>query len=237
MARRTSVNSLRAQRPLFVPSGPLRPPCGRIRQQGAGKPREFLRAPLPRRPCGVVLPAAVIGAPRWNSWWRALPRQSIGDKRTFRAISPASGSSMSFGRERLQIAGGFSLQRTQPAKEEPRPGLLQDGAGPMEDNDLIGRSQAQVSQSGSGSVWFFAYKLPHRPGGDGTPTQCHILTMWRSHHTCLHCGAEYEVTYTKTGFWQEDMEPCQVCGKELASWNSTRVPSFRLVKRPEGVNG
>jgi hypothetical protein len=51
--------------------------------------------------------------------------------------------------------------------------------------------------------------------------------------TCPHCGAVYEVTTTKVIFRDQDSENCEVCGKELASWSSSRIPHFKLIKRPE----
>jgi len=51
--------------------------------------------------------------------------------------------------------------------------------------------------------------------------------------SCSHCGAEYEVTYTKTMFRDRDSEDCEVCGEHLASWNGSNIPHYRLIKRPD----
>jgi uncharacterized protein (DUF983 family) len=51
-------------------------------------------------------------------------------------------------------------------------------------------------------------------------------------HTCPHCGAIYEVTYTKVIFRDRDTANCKVCGEEMHSWNGSRIPSFRLIECP-----
>ena len=57
-------------------------------------------------------------------------------------------------------------------------------------------------------------------------------------HECPHCGALYEVTYTKFTWRDKDSANCTVCGKEMASWNQSKSPSFDLVRRPgEGTGG
>jgi hypothetical protein len=50
--------------------------------------------------------------------------------------------------------------------------------------------------------------------------------------TCA-CGAVYERTEVKFTVRDNDSANCQVCGEELESWNGSRVPQFRLIKRPE----
>lgn len=56
----------------------------------------------------------------------------------------------------------------------------------------------------------------------------------RSKITC-RCGAIYERTEVKFMARDKDTANCQVCGDELESWNSSRVPQFRLslISRPE----
>jgi transcription elongation factor Elf1 len=53
-------------------------------------------------------------------------------------------------------------------------------------------------------------------------------------HTCPHCGAVYEVTETKEAFCDKDTADCQECGKEMAQWNSPRIPSYHLIKKKSG---
>lgn len=57
--------------------------------------------------------------------------------------------------------------------------------------------------------------------------------MWDGKHECPHCGALYEVTYTKFPSRDKDSADCFVCGKEMTTWNSSRCPNFSLVRRPE----
>jgi hypothetical protein len=49
------------------------------------------------------------------------------------------------------------------------------------------------------------------------------------------CGAEYKRTETKFLVPHTGDALCTVCGAALESWwTSTHVPSFELVKRPDG---
>jgi uncharacterized protein (DUF983 family) len=60
--------------------------------------------------------------------------------------------------------------------------------------------------------------------------------MWLGKHKCPHCGAEYDVTYSRLMWREKDSANCRVCGKEMASWDSSREPSFRLVKPPDSAD-
>ena len=51
--------------------------------------------------------------------------------------------------------------------------------------------------------------------------------------TC-QCGVVYERTEFVFVVRDHDRATCQVCGEELESWNSSRIPQFRLIERPEG---
>jgi hypothetical protein len=46
------------------------------------------------------------------------------------------------------------------------------------------------------------------------------------------CGAVYERTEQKVPFRDQDNFLCQVCGEELDSWSSSRIPRFRLIYDP-----
>jgi hypothetical protein len=49
-----------------------------------------------------------------------------------------------------------------------------------------------------------------------------------------HCGAEYKRTETKFLLPHTGGAACEICGAVLeAWWESTHVPSFELVKRPD----
>jgi hypothetical protein len=50
--------------------------------------------------------------------------------------------------------------------------------------------------------------------------------------TC-QCGAIYERTEKKVIFRDSDSFACHVCGHKLESWSGSRIPIFKLVKRPE----
>jgi len=58
----------------------------------------------------------------------------------------------------------------------------------------------------------------------------------RSQVMC-ECGAVYERTETKLTVRDNDSFDCRICGKELESWNGSRIPSFRLIKQPESKDG
>jgi hypothetical protein len=50
-----------------------------------------------------------------------------------------------------------------------------------------------------------------------------------------NCGAEYKRAQTKFLVPQTGDAVCTVCGAALESWwTSTHIPSFELVKRPDG---
>ena len=55
---------------------------------------------------------------------------------------------------------------------------------------------------------------------------------------CQRCGALYSVTYSRQ--WKsvdigddDNGAECVVCGRIMATWSSTDVPTFKLVQRPE----
>jgi len=52
---------------------------------------------------------------------------------------------------------------------------------------------------------------------------------------CPSCGALYAVTYSRpsSGSDSNSAAKCVVCGQVMAEWNSTNVPTFKLVHRPE----
>jgi hypothetical protein len=52
---------------------------------------------------------------------------------------------------------------------------------------------------------------------------------------CNNCGAKYERTEEKFLVPHTGHASCKVCGARLESWlESTHVPEFELVKRPDG---
>ena len=50
---------------------------------------------------------------------------------------------------------------------------------------------------------------------------------------CPHCGTEYEMIMSNVSFRQRSYAKCQVCWKTMYSWDSSRVPRFTLLERPD----
>jgi hypothetical protein len=50
---------------------------------------------------------------------------------------------------------------------------------------------------------------------------------------CPHCGALYAVTYSRQPNRDSNTAKCVVCGKIMAEGNSTDVPTYKLVHRPD----
>ena len=46
--------------------------------------------------------------------------------------------------------------------------------------------------------------------------------------TCPHCGAVYEVTYTRMEARDDDQAICDKCHKMMKEWNDTFSRSFKL---------
>ena len=46
---------------------------------------------------------------------------------------------------------------------------------------------------------------------------------------CPHCQARYELIMTHISFRQRSYANCQVCWKNMYSWDSSKVPRFTLV--------
>jgi hypothetical protein len=53
--------------------------------------------------------------------------------------------------------------------------------------------------------------------------------------TC-HCRAVYERTETRLIFRDSDDFACRECGEVLESWSGSRIPVFKLIKRPDRSN-
>ena len=50
---------------------------------------------------------------------------------------------------------------------------------------------------------------------------------------CPHCGAPYAVTYSRLSNSDSNVAKCVVCGQIMDQWDSTKVPIFKLIHRPE----
>ena len=51
---------------------------------------------------------------------------------------------------------------------------------------------------------------------------------------CPHCGALYAVTYSQSPRSESNTAKCVVCLQIMDKWDSTNVPAYKLVQRPEG---
>ena len=49
-------------------------------------------------------------------------------------------------------------------------------------------------------------------------------------YTCSNCGAVYEVSYVRLPNREVDKAICDCCAEELASWNDTVIPKFKLIR-------
>jgi predicted RNA-binding Zn-ribbon protein involved in translation (DUF1610 family) len=50
---------------------------------------------------------------------------------------------------------------------------------------------------------------------------------------CPTCGALYEVTVQHLSLKDSDRASCFVCRNVMVRWDSTYVPFFRLIKKPD----
>ena len=50
---------------------------------------------------------------------------------------------------------------------------------------------------------------------------------------CSHCGALYAVTYSRLSSSDSNVARCVVCGQIMDKWDSTKVPTLKLIHRPE----
>ena len=50
---------------------------------------------------------------------------------------------------------------------------------------------------------------------------------------CPHCGALYAVTYARLSSSDSNVARCVVCGQIMDKRDSTKVPIFKLIHRPE----
>ena len=58
-------------------------------------------------------------------------------------------------------------------------------------------------------------------------------TLAQDSFICKHCGAEYLVAYIQLPISDSGSVYCDVCRRQMVQWNSSREPSFKLVKRPD----
>jgi hypothetical protein len=50
---------------------------------------------------------------------------------------------------------------------------------------------------------------------------------------CPHCGSLYSVTYSRLSKSDSNIAKCVVCLQIMTSWDSTKVPIYKLVQRPD----
>jgi hypothetical protein len=54
-----------------------------------------------------------------------------------------------------------------------------------------------------------------------------------AHSSLAYCGALYAVTYARLSSSDSNVARCVVCGQIMDKWDSTKVPIFKLIHRPE----
>ena len=50
---------------------------------------------------------------------------------------------------------------------------------------------------------------------------------------CPHCGALYSVTRARLSNRESNVAKCVVCLQTIDTWDSTDVPTYKLIQRPE----
>jgi hypothetical protein len=50
---------------------------------------------------------------------------------------------------------------------------------------------------------------------------------------CPHCGALYSVTHSRLSKMDSNIAKCVVCRLIMDKWDSTKVPAYKLIQRPE----
>jgi len=50
---------------------------------------------------------------------------------------------------------------------------------------------------------------------------------------CPHCGALYSVTHSRLPRSESNVAKCVVCRQTMDKWDSTKVPTYKLIHRPE----
>ena len=50
---------------------------------------------------------------------------------------------------------------------------------------------------------------------------------------CPHCGALYSVTRARLSNREGNVAKCVVCLQTMDTWDSTDVPTYKLIQRPE----
>jgi predicted Zn finger-like uncharacterized protein len=51
---------------------------------------------------------------------------------------------------------------------------------------------------------------------------------------CPNCGALYAVTQSRRPKSESNVAKCTVCLQIMDKWDSTNVPTYKLIQRPEG---
>jgi len=50
---------------------------------------------------------------------------------------------------------------------------------------------------------------------------------------CPNCGAFYAVTYSVSPKKESNAAKCAVCLQIMDKWDSTNIPTYKLIQRPE----
>ena len=121
-------------------------------------------------------------------------------------------------------------------------------ASQIERTDRLDRTQYPSDVIALVVLWRLRYKpalrdLPEMFAVRGIVFSYEAVRAWEAQLTpalaedggtfnCPHCGAFYEVTLTRQPSRDQDYVHCECCGNTVAEWNSTSVPSFRLIQHP-----
>src|SRR5439155_9280905 len=108
------------------------------------------------------------------------------------------------------------------SKKRPHP-TLRSGRGSRTNSNTSYQIQARVIEADSPSAVIY--------GGADMPLTGPIpegRTFF-----CPHCGSLYSVTYSRLSKSDSNIAKCVVCLQIMTSWDSTKVPIYKLVQRPD----
>ena len=78
---------------------------------------------------------------------------------------------------------------------------------------------------------FFGAHIGFKYGGAGMPLKGSIPKAGT--FFCPHCGALYSVTHSRLSESDSNIAKCLVCLQIMDKWDSTDVPIYKLIQRPE----
>src|SRR6266849_7808978 len=108
------------------------------------------------------------------------------------------------------------------SKKRPHP-TLRSGRGSLTNSNTSYQIQARVIEADSPSAVVY--------GGADMPLTGPIPDG--ETFFCPHCGALYSVTYSRLSKGDSNIAKCVVCLQTMDKRDSTNVPIYKLVQRPE----